>query len=97
MLTQGQLATSDHDFTENRSRVGGASGAYADSHGHFKGNTSGPNGHTALTGREGTVEKNPVASAKSRETGEPLAAEKSAEHGHEKKGLMDKVKDALHK
>ncbi len=63
----------------------------------LQGNTSGPNGHTALTGREGTIEKNPVARAKSRETGEPLTSDKTTEHGHEKKGLMDKVKDALHK
>lgn len=45
-------------------------GAYADSDGPVEGNTSGPKGHTALTGREGNLAENPVAQAKSRGTDE---------------------------
>jgi hypothetical protein len=89
-LTQ-QLGTSDKDFT-GRERQGGTMGAYADSHGTMEGNTSGPKGNTALTGREGNLDENPVAQAKSRETGS-TATGHAAEGEH--KGLMDKVKDVF--
>jgi hypothetical protein len=82
-----QLGTSDKDFTANPSRTG--KGAYNDDDAHFKTNTDGPSGHSALTGREGTTHKNPVAQAKG-EAGH-------AETGHgEKKGLMEKVKEVFH-
>ena len=103
MLTL-QLGTSDKDFTSNTSRLGGTSGAYADTHGRFQGNKSGPGGNTALTGREGTFENNPVAQAKSAAgedvgtttsgTGTGAGAAQNAEGG-EQKSLMQKVKDAL--
>jgi len=56
----GVLGTSDKDFV-NRDRLG--SGAYADTEGAFQSNKSGPGGNTALTGREGNVQRNPVAQA----------------------------------
>lgn len=92
----GVLGTSDKDFT-GRERQGGTMGAYADSHGPVEGNTSGPKGHTALTGREGNLDENPVAQAKSRETGSTTTATGSSNAGHEgeHKGFMDKVKDAF--
>jgi len=58
----GIIGTSDKDFT-GRDRLGGASGAYADTEGRFANNTTGPGGNSALTGREGTIENNPVAQA----------------------------------
>jgi hypothetical protein len=61
-----QLGTSDKDFA-GRDRLG--EGAYADTHGAFSSNTTGPKGNTALTGREGNVEKNPVAQAQSTDPG----------------------------
>ncbi|WVQ67905.1 uncharacterized protein L199_006110 [Kwoniella botswanensis] len=65
----GVLGTSDKDFVgrDRKAGAGGVLGAYADDNGPFKGNTSGPGGNTALTGREGTnpSEDNPVARAKS--------------------------------
>ena len=46
-------------------------GAYSDTHGAFQSNTSGPGGNTALTGREGTAAKNPVAQAAGRTGTDP--------------------------
>lgn len=70
-------------------------GAYADSDGPVEGNTSGPKGHTALTGREGNLNENPVAQAKSRETGSTATGSSTTAHEGEHKGLMDKVKDVF--
>ena len=73
-------------------------GAYADSDGPVEGNTSGPKGHTALTGREGNLDENPVAQAKSCGDNSTSVATATGTHGHaesEHKGLMDKVKDAF--
>jgi len=97
----GVLATSDKDFT-GRDRTGPLGGAYSDTHGNFQGNTSGPGGHSALTGREGNVENNPVAQAKSRVEGENTTgagagtgtgAAVSSEP--KKEGLMEKIKHAV--
>jgi hypothetical protein len=100
-LLNPQLATSDKDFT-GRERLGGTSGAYADTHGRFEGNTTGPSGNTALTGREGNPAHNPVAQAKSHGdvsgTGVTTQAGETAtnEHGEpHKKGVVDKIKDVL--
>lgn len=82
----GILGTTDKEFTANPSRTG--QGAYHDSDGRYQTNTSGPAGNTALTGREGTAENNPVAQAQSRSQGGDNAT-------GEKKGLMDKVKDVF--
>jgi len=89
---KGLLTTKDNEFTANPSRTG--KGAYTDDDAHYKTNTDGPSGHSALTGREGTTEHNPVAQAKTDEHG---TGAHGAQGTHEKKGLMDKVKDALHK
>ena len=86
-----QLGTSDKDFTANPDRRG--KGAYHDSDGLFKTNTDGPSGHSALTGREGDLEKNPVAQVKSRQEGQHA-------HAHddkEKPGLVEKIKHAIKK
>ncbi|WVR07254.1 hypothetical protein IAU60_004295 [Kwoniella sp. DSM 27419] len=95
------LTTTDDEFI-GRDRKGGNLGAYADSEGPFKGNTSGPGGNTALTGREGTdSSRNPVAQAANdgKAIGTAPAGASSRpgvdEHAHEKKGLMEKVKDAV--
>ncbi|WWD02740.1 hypothetical protein V865_000782 [Kwoniella europaea PYCC6329] len=120
----GVLGTSDKDFVgrDRKAGAGGVLGAYADDNGPFKGNTSGPGGNTALTGREGTnpSEDNPVARAKS--AGQEIGSKPegtsshpgvahgvtnqlegkegqegtsvSQEHG-EKKGLLQKIKDAI--
>ncbi|WWC89565.1 uncharacterized protein L201_004489 [Kwoniella dendrophila CBS 6074] len=119
----GILGTSDKDFVGRDRKAGtGALGAYADEQGPFKGNTSGPGGNTALTGREGSNPEsdNPVARAKS--AGQEVGAAPSSasshpgvaqgvrnelsgkegqegtsvahEHG-EKKGLLQKIKDAI--
>ncbi|WWC61633.1 uncharacterized protein I303_104217 [Kwoniella dejecticola CBS 10117] len=119
----GVLGTSDKDFVGRDRKAGtGALGAYADETGPFKGNTSGPGGNTALTGREGTnpSQDNPVARAQSagQEVGgapegtsshpgvahgttNPLSGKEGQEgtsvaneHG-EKKGLLQKIKDAI--
>lgn len=82
----GILGTTDKEFTANPSRTG--KGAYNDDDAHFKDNTDGPSGQTALTGREGTTEHNPVAQAKSNQHG--------TGHEGEKKGLMEKVKEVFH-
>lgn len=105
-----QLGTSDKDFLSNRDRIA-TGGAYNDDNAHFKSNTSGPGGNSALTGREGTLENNPVAQAQSR--GENAGAtaggaglshggqgvgvhEGVDEHGNtQKKGILEKVKEAL--
>ncbi|WWC70426.1 uncharacterized protein I206_104377 [Kwoniella pini CBS 10737] len=106
----GILGTSDKDFVGRDRKAGtGALGAYADESGPFKGNTSGPGGNTALTGREGTNPSadNPVARAKSagQEVGSApegtsthpgVAQDISAEHETgEKKSLFQKIKDAI--
>jgi len=92
----GLLATSDKDFT-GRERQG--KGAYADTDGPYEKNETGPAGNSALTGREGNLENNPVAQAKSRD---PSSASATNEHPHgehgkegEHKGFMQKVKDAI--
>jgi len=86
---------SDKDFT-GRERQG--KGAYADTDGPYEKNETGPAGNTALTGREGNLDNNPVAQAKSRDPSAPSAVN---EHPHgaqegEHKGFIQKVKDALH-
>lgn len=86
--TDVKLGTKDSEFTANPSRTG--KGAYTDDDAHFKTNTDGPSGHSALTGREGTTEHNPVAQAKTGEHG-------TGAHDHEKKGLVEKVKEVFHK
>lgn len=98
----GILGTTDKEFT-GRDRLGGAGGAYGDEAAHFKGNTSGPAGNTALTGREGTQENNPVAQAKSRAGedihdihGAPNPGVGSTAHPDQKKGIVEKIKDVLH-
>ncbi|RXK36811.1 hypothetical protein M231_05895 [Tremella mesenterica] len=101
---QGVFATSDKDFV-NRERLG--EGAYHDDNARFKGNLDGPHGHSALTGREGTYERNPVAQAKSR-SGEAVhpndpnfgSGERAGEQGVEEgevqnKSIFQKVKDAI--
>ncbi|KAK6910317.1 hypothetical protein I203_104349 [Kwoniella mangroviensis CBS 8507] len=120
----GVLGTSDKDFVgrDRKAGAGGVLGAYADETGPFKGNTSGPGGNTALTGREGTnpSEDNPVARAKS--AGQEIGSKPEGtsshpgvahgvtnqlegkegqegtsvaqEHG-EKKGLLQKIKEAI--
>lgn len=98
----GVLATSDKDFT-GRDRTGPVGGAYSDTQGNFQGNTSGPGGNSALTGREGNVENNPVAQAKSATdgthsstTGTHTGTGAVDEHGEpHKAGLMEKVKHAV--
>lgn len=88
----GVLATSDKDFT-GRDRTGGPGGAYA----NIEGNNAGPGGNTALTGREGNRENNPVAQAE--HTG--VGHSGTAPHGsqtvgeNEKPGLLEKVKHAV--
>ena len=98
-MSDNQLGTSDKDFT-NRDRKG--TGAYADTHGHFQLNQSGPAGNTALTGREGNPETNPVAQAQARGDNAGTGAtriesrESLDEEGKpKKKGFMEKVKEAL--
>ena len=90
--TDPQLTTKDNEFTANPSRTG--KGAYTDDDAHYKTNTDGPSGHSALTGREGTTEHNPVAQAKTDEHG---TGAHGAHGSHEKKGLVEKVKEVLHK
>lgn len=98
----GVLGTSDKDFT-GRDRLGGASGAYADTDGRFQNNTTGPGGNTALTGREGNIENNPVAQSQSNTgtggasstgsgvtKGEQLAEGEGNEH---KAGFVQKLKE----
>ncbi|ORY32610.1 hypothetical protein BCR39DRAFT_523119 [Naematelia encephala] len=86
----GVLGTSDKDFT-GRDRLGqSGSSAYTDDHAKFSGNTTGPGG-SALTGREGNINNNPVAQAKSRAEGTSTT---NAEEEPHKKGLMEKIKDA---
>jgi hypothetical protein len=94
-----QVGTSSKDFT-GRDRLGDTSGAYADTHGRFQGNANTQG--TALTGREGNIANNPVAQAQSRSgdaTGPGTVAGTGTatgeEEGHEKKGFVQKVKDAL--
>lgn len=87
-----QLGTSDKDFTSNPDRRG--KGAYHDSDGLFKTNTDGPSGHTALTGREGDLEKNPVAQSQSRQEGQ---GQHNAHANGEKPGLVEKIKHAIKK
>ncbi|OCF42777.1 hypothetical protein I317_03379 [Kwoniella heveanensis CBS 569] len=101
------LTTTDDEFTgKDRSHKAGNLGAYADTEGPFQGNTSGPGGNTALTGREGNPENNPVARAKS--SGETIGDAPSGtstrpgvdetatgtEHA-EKKGIFEKIKEVL--
>jgi len=83
-----QLGTKDSEFTANPSRTG--KGAYTDDDARYKTNTDGPSGHSALTGREGTTEHNPVAQTKGNEHG-------TGANEHEKKGLVEKVKEVFHK
>ncbi|ORX36906.1 hypothetical protein BD324DRAFT_477498 [Kockovaella imperatae] len=83
----GVLGTSDKDFT-GRDRLG--KGAYEDEQAHYQSNTSGPSGHSALTGREGDISNNPVAQAKGLDRDAH-----AAEEGQEKKSIVDKVKDVL--
>lgn len=84
----GILGTKDSEFTANPSRTG--KGAYTDDDARYKTNTDGPSGHSALTGREGTTEHNPVAQTKGNEHG-------TGANEHEKKGLVEKVKEVFHK
>jgi len=103
----GILGTSDKDFT-GRERQG--KGAYADTDGKFELNKTGPAGNTALTGREGNLDNNPVreagahnahatdSSSHSHTTGSNATAHDAAvagEHTGEKKGFLAKVKDAI--
>ncbi|KAI9639862.1 uncharacterized protein MKK02DRAFT_29828 [Dioszegia hungarica] len=103
----GVLGTSDKDFT-GRERQG--KGAYADTDGKFELNKTGPAGNTALTGREGNLDNNPVreagahnahatdSSSHSHTTGSNATAHDAAvagEHTGEKKGFLAKVKDAI--
>jgi hypothetical protein len=90
----GALGTTDKDFT-GRDRIADR-GAYNDSDGHFKHNTDGPGGNNALTGREGDVSKNPVAQS---DNAGPASGEQvgNTAHPEHHKGLVEKVKDALHK
>lgn len=98
-----QLGTSDKDFT-GRERQG--KGAYADTDGKFELNKTGPAGNTALTGREGNLDNNPVreagahnahatdSSSHSHTTGSNATAHDAAvagEHTGEKKGFLAKV------
>ncbi|KAL7421503.1 hypothetical protein Q5752_003272 [Cryptotrichosporon argae] len=87
------LTTSDTEFANRKpgSNIGSKFDAYRDDNAAFQNNTSGPDGRTALTGREGTTEKNPVAQAKSHETG----ADTTTTHEGEKPGLIQKIKDML--
>nr|ODN82524.1 hypothetical protein L203_05332 [Cryptococcus depauperatus CBS 7841] len=55
----GIFTTSGQDFTSNTNRLG--KGAYEDDQGVFKSNQSGPEGRSALTGREGNNAINPVS------------------------------------
>ncbi|WRT66135.1 uncharacterized protein IL334_003088 [Kwoniella shivajii] len=97
----GSLGTSNDEFIGKDRRSGGA---YADTEGTFKNNTSGPGGNTALTGREGTTDQNPVAQAKSagHEVGSGPTGATSAHTGTgaegvepHKKGIVEKIKDML--
>ncbi|WVQ99195.1 hypothetical protein IAU59_006327 [Kwoniella sp. CBS 9459] len=94
------FTTTDNEFTgKDRSHKAGNLGAYADTEGPFQGNTSGPGGNTALTGREGNPENNPVARAKS--SGETVGDAPSGtsshpgvdESAHHNKGIVEKIKD----
>lgn len=58
------ITTADKDFTGESRGTGTTSGAYTDTHGHYETNASGPMGNSALTGREGNIDNNPVAQAK---------------------------------
>ncbi|WVF71699.1 hypothetical protein IAT40_006507 [Kwoniella sp. CBS 6097] len=102
------LTTTDDEFTgKSRSHKAGALGAYADTEGPFQGNTSGPGGNTALTGREGNPENNPVARAQSsgqtvgdapHGTSTRPGVDETAHHDtatHEKKGIIEKIKEAF--
>jgi hypothetical protein len=96
-----QLNTTDKEFF-GRDRTGPAGGAYGDETGAFKGNTSGPGGNTALTGREGNQENNPVAQAKSQAGKDVDDVHGAGSHAgtathdtHEKKGIVEKIKDAI--
>lgn len=119
-ITDPQLTTTDDEFI-GRDRKGGASGAYGDEAGPFKGNTAGPAGNTALTGREGNFGQNAVAESRTRDDDKASAAGgvhttgvnesrtpttgATGTHGNhgvhddetgEKKGIFEKIKDALH-
>ncbi|OWZ74425.1 hypothetical protein AYX14_00072 [Cryptococcus neoformans] len=94
----GIFATSDKDFTSNTDRIG--KGAYHDDQGLFKDNTSGPGGRSALTGREGNYERNPISgeegAGQKRHTGavggaahEAGKAENKLAGGHSTTGAYD--------
>lgn len=96
------LTTSDNEFTgKDRSHtgpnVGTAGGAYEDTSGPFKGNTSGPGGNTALTGREGSTGQNPVAQAShtGATSGDATGRVGQTEQATEHKGFVQKIKDML--
>lgn len=102
------FGTADKEFTGESRGTGPAAGAYTDDKGHFKVNTDGPGGNTALTGREGTAENNPVAQAQAKAgdtvgsgsnsaTATPSkGASTASQAGSEKKkGIFQKIKDAL--
>ncbi|WWD17521.1 hypothetical protein CI109_101962 [Kwoniella shandongensis] len=81
----GVFGTSSSEFTgQDRDRKGGILGAYADSEGAFKGNTTGPSGHSALTGREGNLDNNPVHQAKSNLGGHGTSGETAGFDDHTK-------------
>ncbi|KAK4684457.1 hypothetical protein P7C73_g5720, partial [Tremellales sp. Uapishka_1] len=100
------FTTSDKEFT-NRGETG--TGAYQDTDRTFNSNTSGPGGNSALTGREGNFEKNPVSGVTggtdTSNTGSGVTGNSSvrndvnaAKHDETSEGgLMGKIKHALGK
>ena len=101
-----QLGTSEKDFT-GRDRLPGSQSAYTDTQGLYKLNTSGPGGKSALTGREGNFEDNPVAKATGAGAGTDGVGAAGVGTGRTetrhasagsptKRGFVQKVKDALH-
>lgn len=95
----GLLTTTDKEFT-GRDRLGGASGAYGDETGPFKGNKDGPGNNTALTGREGNSATNPVSGDSSKDVhatrpSDSTHATDTHAHDGEKKGIVEKIKGAL--
>jgi len=86
---QGVLGTSDKDFT-GRERTGGAGGAYA----NIDNNTHHASGHTALTGREGNTDNNPVTNVGHNTGAGHHDGVNATEDGH-KPTLIEKAKHAV--